>query len=130
MVLKYSLNLVAEPDVAAVEAARARAAQLVSAVLVLLDCELEHPDWRTVRSLSVIRIDFGTAAAADASTAIFKTLVLNVMASPVSSVEEPIANGMAPSAEKEYVPLSNSWTAAALTVFMSVLFVFLMSLWI
>jgi len=34
VVLKYSLNLVDEPEVAAVEAARARAAQLESAFVV------------------------------------------------------------------------------------------------
>lgn len=105
-----------EPDEAAVEAARAREAQFASAFLVLLDCELEHPDCRTVRSLRDCPMAFATTAAAAPSTSIFRTLVLKVSASLVRSVVEPSAKGIAPSAEKEYVPVWKSWTAAELTV--------------
>tara|TARA_R110002060_G_scaffold27132_3_gene36855 strand:- start:55 stop:201 length:147 start_codon:yes stop_codon:yes gene_type:complete len=44
VVLKYSLNLVADPEVAAEAAALASAAQSVSAFLVEVDWALEHPD--------------------------------------------------------------------------------------
>lgn len=62
--LKYSLNLVADPEVAAVAAVRARDAQFVRAVLRELDCAVEQPDRMTVRLSIDVLMDLWTAAAA------------------------------------------------------------------
>jgi hypothetical protein len=77
VVLKYSLNFEDEPDEAAVEAARAREAQLLRAAVVAALLEVEHPDCRTVRSVNDISgIALGRRAAACPSTAIVRTLDL------------------------------------------------------
>ena len=50
--MKYSLNLDEDPEVAAVDAVRASAAQLESALVVAVFWEELHPDCKTVRSFS------------------------------------------------------------------------------
>lgn len=51
VVLKYSLNLVDDPDCAAVAAALARDLQLLSAVSVDDLWDVEHPDCTAARTL-------------------------------------------------------------------------------
>jgi hypothetical protein len=92
VVLKYSLNLVEDPDEAAVEAARAREAHLLKAKVVAALLEVEQPDCRTVRSVTVITgMALASRAAAAPSTRIARSLDLNVTADPDSSVEVPTA---------------------------------------
>ena len=69
-----------------------------------------------MRSLMLMGIALGTSAAASPSTAMVNVLDLKVTADPESSVEEPMANGIAPSAVNPYVPVVRSWTSAALMV--------------
>jgi len=77
VVLKYSLNLEEEPDEAAVEAARAREAQLLRAAVVAALLEVEQPDCRTVRSVNDISgMALGRRAAAWPSTAMVRMLDL------------------------------------------------------
>lgn len=77
VVLKYSLNLVDEPEEAAVDAARASEAQELRAAVVAALLEVEHPDWRTVRSVRDISgMALGRSAAAAPSTAMVRTLDL------------------------------------------------------
>lgn len=67
VVLKYSLNLLEEPDFAAVDAALASFTQLESALVVADFWELEHPDCTFAR-LESGGTARGTAAAAAPST--------------------------------------------------------------
>lgn len=102
VVLKYSLNLLDDPEVAAVEAARAREAQALRAAVVAALLEVVQPDSRTVRSVRDLSgMALMRSLAASPSTAMVRMLVLYVTALSVSSLESPIANGIAPSALNE-----------------------------